>query len=49
MSRNSKALVNLIVDEDRQRLLKELSFNLPDISLNERQMCDLELLATGVF
>jgi sulfate adenylyltransferase len=49
MSRNADALVNLIVDENRQSLLKELSFNLPDISLNERQMCDLELLATGVF
>ena len=42
-------LVNLIVDEERCRLLKDLSLNLPDISLNERQLCDLELLATGVF
>ena len=43
------SLVNLIVDEERCRLLKDLSLNLPDISLNERQLCDLELLATGVF
>ncbi|MGD9332595.1 MAG: bifunctional sulfate adenylyltransferase/adenylylsulfate kinase [Desulfobacterales bacterium] len=42
-------LVDLIVDGERQRLLKDLSLNLPDISLNERQLCDLELLATGVF
>jgi sulfate adenylyltransferase len=43
------SLVNLVVDEERRRLLKELSLSLPDISLNERQLCDLELLATGVF
>ncbi|MCB2167859.1 MAG: bifunctional sulfate adenylyltransferase/adenylylsulfate kinase [Deltaproteobacteria bacterium] len=43
------SLVNLVVDEERRRLLKDLSFSLPDISLNERQLCDLELLATGVF
>ncbi|MDX9787752.1 MAG: bifunctional sulfate adenylyltransferase/adenylylsulfate kinase [Desulfobacterales bacterium] len=44
-----KSLVNLIVDETRQTLLKEISLNLPEISLNERQLCDLELLATGAF
>ena len=49
MSQSNEALVNLIADEERQKLLKELSFSLPDVSLNERQMCDLELLATGVF
>lgn len=43
------SLVNLVVDEARRRLLKNLSFSLSDISLNERQLCDLELLATGVF
>jgi len=42
-------LINLLVDEERAAVLKELSFNLPDISLNERQLCDLELLATGAF
>jgi len=41
--------VNLVVDEERCRLLKDLSLSLPDISLNERHLCDLELLATGVF
>ncbi len=46
---SAPSLVNLVVDEERGRLLKDLSLNLPDISLNERQLCDLELLATGVF
>jgi sulfate adenylyltransferase len=46
---SAPSLVNLVVDEERGRLLKHLSLNLPDISLNERQLCDLELLATGVF
>lgn len=42
-------LVDLLVDEDRQALLKDIAMNLSDIALNDRQMCDLELLATGVF
>ena len=42
-------LVDLRVDEARARLLKEIALNLPDITLNERQMCDLELLAIGAF
>jgi len=41
--------MDLLVPEDRAALLKELAVNLPDITLNERQMCDLELLATGAF
>lgn len=43
------SLVNLLVDAKRGALLKEIAFNLQDISLNERQLCDLELLATGAF
>ena len=42
-------LIDLCVDEKRALLLKEIALNLPDITLNERQMCDLELLATGGF
>ncbi len=42
-------LVNLKVDHDRSLVLKELALNLPEIILNQRQLCDLELLATGVF
>jgi sulfate adenylyltransferase len=42
-------LIDLRVDEERAHLLKEITLNLPDITLNERQMCDLELLACGAF
>ena len=42
-------LVNLMVDEDRAGLLKEITMNLPDVNLSERNMCDLEVLATGGF
>lgn len=41
------SLVNLLVDEHRAALLKEIALNLPDITLNDRQLCDLELLSTG--
>lgn len=41
--------VNLIVSEERQAVLKKLSSTMPDIILNDRQICDFELLATGVF
>jgi sulfate adenylyltransferase len=43
------SLVNLLVDEDRSALLKEIALNLPDITLNDRQQCDLEMLTTGAF
>ncbi|MBW2489282.1 MAG: bifunctional sulfate adenylyltransferase/adenylylsulfate kinase, partial [Deltaproteobacteria bacterium] len=42
-------LVNLLVDDERALLLKEIALNLPEITLTERQMCDLEMLATGGF
>lgn len=45
----SDALVDLLVDSERQALLKTLSFDLADITLNARQLCDLELLANGAF
>ena len=41
-------LVDLRVDENRSAVLKKIALNFPDISLNSRQLCDLELLATGV-
>ena len=43
------SLANLLVDEQRAAMLKEIAMNLPDITLNDRQLCDLELLATGAF
>jgi sulfate adenylyltransferase len=42
-------LVNLLADENRCSLLKKISMDLPDLSLTERQMCDLEMIATGAF
>ncbi|UCF92359.1 MAG: bifunctional sulfate adenylyltransferase/adenylylsulfate kinase [Desulfobacterales bacterium] len=43
------SLVNLLVDSQRAALLKDMTLSLPDIILNERQLCDLELLANGAF
>jgi len=43
------SLVNLMMDEERAAVLKEIALNLPDITLSDRQLCDLELLATGAF
>jgi len=43
------SLVDLLVDQERSVLLKDIALNLPDITLNDRQLCDFELLATGVF
>jgi sulfate adenylyltransferase len=42
-------LVQLIVDEQRAAVLKALSIHLPSITLNDHQLCDIELLATGAF
>ena len=42
-------LVNLVVDEKRCNLLKQISIDLPDLALTDRQICDLELIATGAF
>ena len=43
------SLVNLLVDEKRQNILKDFAFNFSDITLDDRQLCDLELLTTGAF
>jgi sulfate adenylyltransferase len=42
-------LINLIVDEERKDILKDLSLHIPSITLSERQLCDLELLMNGAF
>ncbi len=42
-------LVNLMISEEKRDLLKKLSTSMPDIILNDRQICDFELLVTGVF
>ena len=42
-------LIDLLVDEEKAALLKDIAMSLPDVTLNDRQLCDLELLATGAF
>lgn len=42
-------LVELLATPERAVLLKSIGNELPDIPLNDRQLCDLELLATGAF
>ncbi|MCK5312082.1 MAG: sulfate adenylyltransferase, partial [Desulfobacteraceae bacterium] len=42
-------LVNLLVDEERSVLLKEITASMPDVILNDRQLCDFELLSTGAY
>ena len=43
------SLVNLLVDDERADSLKDIVQNIPDIVLNDRNLCDFELLATGAF
>ena len=45
----TRELVNLVVDEPRGAVLKDLALNLQEVVLNNRQLCDFDLLATGVF
>ena len=49
ISKNNPSLIQLLVDEKRHALLKGLSSSMTDIILNDRQICDFELLITGVF
>lgn len=42
-------LVDLIVDEERKNVLKDLSLHIASITLSDRQLCDLELLMSGAF
>ena len=42
-------LVSLLVNEKQHTLLKKISASMPDVILNDRQICDFELLTTGVF
>jgi sulfate adenylyltransferase len=43
------SLINLLADDQRASKLKEIVVNLPDVTLNDRQLCDLELLSNGAF
>lgn len=42
-------IVNLLADDTQHRVLKQLTSSMPDVILNERQLCDFELLVTGVY
>lgn len=42
-------LVNLLVPEEKKQEVKTYAGELPSIQLSDRQVCDLELLATGAF
>jgi sulfate adenylyltransferase len=42
-------LVDLRVNEERCVHLKKKAMELPDIILNDRQLCDFELISTGAF
>jgi sulfate adenylyltransferase len=42
-------LVDLLVDEDRAKAIREKSRDWPSLDLNARQLCDLELLLNGGF
>lgn len=42
-------LVNLLVDDERATVLKNIALSLPDITLNDRQLGDLGLLSLGAF
>lgn len=43
------SLVDLFADQDQCKKLKDIAMSLPEIVLNDSQMCDFELLATGAF
>jgi sulfate adenylyltransferase len=42
-------LVNLLVRDPEADALKEQAAKLPSVTLTDRQLCDLEMLATGAF
>ena len=46
---HGQELVNLLVDDERREILKDLSLHIPSITLSERQLCDLELIMNGAF
>jgi len=46
---DERPLVDLLVDADRAAILKDLATHLSSITLNDHQLCDIELLATGAF
>jgi sulfate adenylyltransferase len=45
----TETLVDLLVNDEQHQILKGLTASMPDVILNDRQICDFELLVTGVF
>ena len=45
----TEPLVNLLIPDEQHKVVKGLTASMPDIILNDRQICDFELLVTGVF
>ncbi|MCP3939964.1 MAG: bifunctional sulfate adenylyltransferase/adenylylsulfate kinase [Desulfobacteraceae bacterium] len=45
----AEILVDLLVNYEQRGVLKRLATSMPDVTLNARQICDFELLVTGVF
>ena len=41
--------INLLIDAERSALLKKISTDLPSITLDDRRLCDFELLTTGAY
>ena len=46
---HGKKYINLLVESERAALLKQVSTDLSSITLDDRQLCDFELLTTGAF
>ncbi|MCP4117338.1 MAG: bifunctional sulfate adenylyltransferase/adenylylsulfate kinase [Desulfobacteraceae bacterium] len=46
---DDSVLVDLLADDERKALLKSLTPTMPDVILNDRQICDFELLVTGAY
>ncbi len=42
-------LIHIFADDERCSKLKEVAMNLKDVVLDDRQLCDFELIATGAF
>jgi sulfate adenylyltransferase len=47
--RDDRKIKPLLVDQDRADILKSLTIHLSSITLDDHQLCDIELLATGAF
>lgn|GEM_PF-3479553 len=49
MANNSQVPLDLLVNREDYSLFKDLIAKMPDVILNDRQICDFEGLSTGAF